>query len=329
MSTLPEKDLPPGRHRLLKEHLMTEFRQETQTDAREARGAKRPARRVWLRPALVAVAAAAVAAGVLVALPSGDGTGARDTAAAPGGTGARDKAAGYGPDEAARLLEDIALAASKRDAPARVRDDQFVYIKSRLGYAAFAENTKPELERIHDREIWLSVDGTRKGLLTEENRKGRVKLDAPKPGYASNTDYRSLQKLPTDPATLHKWLYDNGQGDKTPEDERAFTLFGDLVGESLVPKKQAVALYRAAARIKAVEVVDGVKDAAGRTGVALVRENEDGYQEQLVFDPRTKEYLGERVVAVRDTGDGLKKGQLLGTSAILDREIVDKAGRRP
>ncbi|MCX4664516.1 CU044_5270 family protein [Streptomyces uncialis] len=321
MSTLPEKDLPPGRHRLLKEHLMTEFRQETQTDAR-------PARRVWPRPALVAVAAAAVAAGVLVALPS-DGTGSRDTAAAPGGTGAPGKAAGYGSDDAARLLEDIALAASKRDAPARIRDDQFVYVKSRIGYMSFAENTKPELERIHDREVWASVDGTREGLLDEDNRNGRIKLDAPQPGDASNTDYRSLQKLPTDPSKMHKWLYDNGQGDKTPEDERAFNLFGDLVGESLVPKKQAVALYRAAARIKAVEVVDGVKDAAGRTGVALVRENEDGYQEQLVFDPRTKEYLGERVVAVRDTGDGLKKGQLLGTSAILDREIVDKAGRRP
>ncbi|MYY13356.1 hypothetical protein GT204_31890 [Streptomyces sp. SID4919] len=332
MSTLPEKDLPPGRHRLLKEHLMTEFRQETQTDEREARGAKRPARRAWLRPALVAAAAAAVATGLLVALPSDDATGARDTAATSGGGtggGTGGASAQYGSDEAERLLEDIALAASKRDAPERIRDDQFVYIKSRVGYMSFGVDTKPQLERVHDREIWKSVDGTRKGLLDEDNHNGRIKLDAEKPGIPSNTGYRHLETLPTDPAKMHKWLYDNGEGDRTQKDERAFTLFGDLVGESLVPKKQAVALYRAAARIRAVEVVDGVKDAAGRTGVALVRENEDGFQEQLVFDPRTKEYLGERVVAVRDTEDGVKKGQLLGTSAILDREIVDKAGRRP
>ncbi|WP_406399253.1 CU044_5270 family protein [Streptomyces uncialis] len=309
MSTLPEKDLPPGRHRLLKEHLMTEFRQETQTDAR-------PARRVWPRPALVAVAAAAVAAGVLVALPS-DGTGSRDTAAKRTS------------DEAVRLLEDIALATAKKDTPDGIRDDRFVYIKSRLGYMHYGMGKKPKLEPVHDREVWNSVDGTREGLLIEDNRNGRMKLEADTPGIPGNTNYRELKKLPTDPDKMYTWLYANREGDN-PADEQVFTLFGDLVGESLMPKEQAVALYRAAARIKAVEVVDGVKDAAGRTGVALVREDEDGFQEQqLVFDPRTKEYLGERVVAVRDTGDGLKKGQLLGTSAILDREIVDKAGRRP
>lgn len=316
MNTLPEKDLPPGRHRLLKEHLMTEFRQETQHDARTAPKTERPVRRAWLRPALVAGAAAAVAAGFLVALPSDDGTSVRDTAVEPAS------------DEAVRLLEDIALATAKKDTPDGIRDDQYVYIKSRLGYMRYAEKNEPKLEPVHDREIWRAVDGTRKSLLIEDNDHGRMELDVGTPGMPGNTDYRSLKKLPTDPDKMHKWLYANASGD-TQSDERAFTFFGELVGESLMPRDQAVALYRAATRIPAVEVVKGVKDAAGRTGTALVREDKDGFQEQLIFDPRTKEFLGEREVAARDTEAGVKKGELAGTSAILDRRIVDKAGRRP
>lgn len=316
MNTLPEKDLPPGRHRLLKEHLMTEFRQETQHDTRTAPKTERPVRRAWLRPALVAGAAAAVAAGFLVALPSDDGTGVRDTAAK------------HTSDEAVRLLEDIALATAKKDTPDGIRDDQYVYLKSRTGYTSYGTGEKPKLEPVHDREIWKSVDGTREGLLIEDNRNGRMELEADTPGLPGNTNYRDLATLPTDPGKMHKWLYANASGD-TQSDERAFTFFGDLVGESLMPRDQAVALYRAATRIPAVEVVKGVKDAAGRTGIALVREDKDGLQEQLIFDPRTKEFLGEREVAARDTEGGVKKGELVGTKAILDREIVDKAGRRP
>ena len=60
MSTIPEKDLPPGRHRVLREHLMREITNETSDtsetdkahDTSETPSPVRPP--LWRRPAFVA-----------------------------------------------------------------------------------------------------------------------------------------------------------------------------------------------------------------------------------------------------------------------------------
>ncbi len=292
---------------------MTEIRQEERQRNEKAAGS-RPGR-PWLRPVLVAAAAAAIVGGVLVALPSGADRTTATPAPAPG--------------EAARLLEDIALAAAKRDVPDDIRDDQYVYVKSRVGYSAWGlKADKPELEPLHDREVWHAVDGKRPGLLVEKNRNGREELGPDAPGDTTATNYRRLQTLPTDPDAMLKWLYKNKQGDN-PKHEQAFTFVGDLSRESLLPPAQAAALYRAAAKLPGVEVVKGVKDAAGRSGIGVSRADEDGFDRQLIFNPKTLEYQGERVVAARDTQDGLEKGDLAGTAAILEREVVDKVEQRP
>ncbi|MFD8939696.1 hypothetical protein ACFV0R_31340 [Streptomyces sp. NPDC059578] len=69
MSVLPEKDLPPGRHRLLKEHLMTEIRQETQAIE------SRPRRSPWLRPVLIGAAGRRRAGGGVVGRARGGAVG--------------------------------------------------------------------------------------------------------------------------------------------------------------------------------------------------------------------------------------------------------------
>jgi len=307
MNTLPEKDLPPGRHELLKEHLMTEIRQvsERQDTPAPARG-----RAKWLRPAIAAAAVAAVAATVVVALPS-DG---KTTAGAS--------------KEAVALLGDIALAAEHQKVPDNIRDDQFVYIESKVGHSTQEEGKPARLDPIHQREIWLSVDGTRWGLLEEKhNGNDHVKLDPETPGVPSNTNYRNLQTLLTDPDKMLDWLHKASDGGKS-EDQNTFVLVGDLVGESLLPPDVAAALFRAAAKIPGVVVVPDAVDAAGRHGVAVARVD-SGEREELIFDKKTHEYLGEREVAVEDLSWGFKKGQTTGSSAILKREVVDKAGRRP
>ncbi|MFD8940400.1 CU044_5270 family protein, partial [Streptomyces sp. NPDC059578] len=215
------------------------------------------------------------------------------------------------------------------DAPDDIRDDQYVYIKSRVGYTSQEVGKKPKLDPVHDREIWFAVDGKRPGLLVEDNRNGRIELEADTPGIPSNTNYKNLKTLPTDPDAMLKWLYKNKQGDNQ-KDEQVFTFVGDLVRESLVPPAQAAALYRAVAKVPDVEVVKDVKDAAGRTGIAVVRDEGDSAQRQLIFDPKTKQYLGERVVTTEDhAASGLKKGDVQGTAAVLDRQVVDKREQRP
>ncbi|GAA1357411.1 CU044_5270 family protein [Streptomyces beijiangensis] len=301
---LPERELPTGRHRVLKEHLMREIRTEDSV----------PARRRWLRPsiavpAVAVLAAAAVVAGLAVTGPDGGGV----KTASP---------------EAVRLLNDIALAAEKSEVPGEIRDDQFVYIESKGGYIRVGEGMKTKLTPVHRREVWHSVDGTKWGLLKEIGPgSDTTKLDPDTPGLDSNTNYRNLQTLPTDPAKMLDWLHRTSGGGKS-EDQNTFVLVGDLVGESLMPPKVSAALYRAAAKISGVTVVDDVVDAAGRHGIAIARED-DGILEQLIFDKNTKTYLGEREVAVRDLPNGLKKGDLAGTSAIMNRTVVDRPGQQP
>ncbi|MEU9992417.1 CU044_5270 family protein [Streptomyces sp. NPDC048045] len=302
---LPERDLPPGRHRLLKEHLMTEIRRIDTAPAH----APAPARNTWLRPAIAAAAVASAASAAFALLPS------------PGGD-----ASAHPPSRATvALLEDVALAAEHADVPKGIRDDQFVYIRSRGAYTVQVGNGPVKLEPVHDREIWKSVDGTRWGLL-EEARDGNEhqKLKPDTPGNERATDYRALSGLPTDPAEMRDWLYrvsSHQVDDERPDrDAAAFTLFGDLIGESMMPPRVSAALYRAAAKIPGVEFVPHVKDAVGRAGVAVTRKagNE---REELIFDEKTHVYLGER--------DLDADGTLKGGDAVIERAVVDRAGQRP
>ncbi|MFD7405508.1 CU044_5270 family protein [Streptomyces sp. NPDC059866] len=301
MNQLPERDLPPGRHRLLKEHLMTEIRREAPTEQRT--------RPKWLRPALVAGAVAAVTAVTLtLAAPSGE---------QPTPTASK---------EAVALLEDIALAAEQADT-LKIRDDQFVYIKSKVGWSVYEEGKPAKLEPIHQREVWLSADGSKRGMLHDPVvRSDHELLEKETPGIPSNTNYRHLQTLPTDPDRMFDWLNSVSQG--SSKDEANFVLVGDLARESLMPPAQAAALYRAAAKIPGVFVIDDAVDAAGRHGVAVARVD-DGERVELIFDKETKEFLGEREVAVEDRPSGFEKGDVTGRSAILERTVVDKAGQRP
>jgi hypothetical protein len=49
---------------------------------------------------------------------------------------------------------------------------------------------------------------------------------------------------------------------------------------------------------------------------------------ELIFDPETFDYLGQRTVVVRE-GDGQKAGQVLDSSAVLRTGITDQAGQVP
>ncbi|MGW5865748.1 CU044_5270 family protein [Streptomyces sp. NPDC055239] len=313
MSEFPERDLPPGRHHLLREHLLTEIRQ-SEKQPQKSPASERTQKR-WFRPALIAGAvAAAVAAGVIVASPFGG----QSAQAAPSA-------------ETVRTLKEIAAAAERQPAQKNIRDDQFVYIKSRLGYSSQTEGEPPKVDPVHPREFWLSVDGTHADVLNEpasdfdmERLDPEVKPGEPLPDSAAN--YRNLAKLPTDPVNMLDWLHKVSDGGKS-EDQNTFVLVGDLSYESLMPPKQAAALYLAASKIPGVELIDDVADAEGRRGVAIARED-DGVREELIFDKETKQFLGEREVATKDAY-GFKKGDVTGRSAILERVVVDKAGQRP
>lgn len=333
-ASLPEQDLPPGRHRHLKEHLMREIRQHPVREGNETR------RRRWLRPV---VAGPALAGALTLAVIAGIAVTGADSSATPVGSDGKATYAfaprvnGDTTGGAADLLDRIATVAAQSPAGDPVRDDQFVYIRSRVAAATVGEGIGTKLAALHRREVWLSVDGTRPGLLREpgavSDGEELERAPAPgEPGYEESTHYRHLQTLPTTPDAMLTWLRSPGEkgNEERDPDQDAFVLAAGLLEESLMPPDVGAALFRATARIPGVVVVPDAVNAAGKHGVAVARYDayNPGLRDELIFDRKTLEFIGSRSVATKAT-DSIEAGQVLSTSAVLERAVVDTRGRRP
>ncbi|MGW1405592.1 CU044_5270 family protein [Streptomyces sp. NPDC002403] len=329
---LPPPQVPgltPDRELLLKRALLAEA----------AGPARRPARpRRPLLRVLAPVVVCALVAGVVVVVNLPDAP-RRGPATVAGGGASRAT-------EATRLLDRIALAAATEQRTA-VRADQFVYIESKVAYAAQSAGGGPvTMPPVHTRQVWLSADGSRPGLLREAGEPDtRLGADGPvgtvdgpgatpRPGtlHASgpsvgNPTHTYVATLPTDPDALLELIRDETRGQGQDPDQRAFTAIGDLLAETWAPPRVGAALYRAAAKIPGVTVVRAAGDAAGREGVAVAR-TAQGRQTQWVFDRTTYAFLGERTV-LAEAGDAGPAGTVLGTSAVLTAAAVDRAGETP
>jgi hypothetical protein len=303
-------DLSADRHRQLKDTFMETI---TLTPADER--APRPARR---RPWTLVAAGAAVAAvaigAVALGRPAVDDTPV-ETAAPTMVAVESGSAAGVGP-----LMDRAARAAARRpDIP--IDPGKYVYLRSKVAWTNFGnpdEGDKPQLDKVHDREVWLPQSAGREGLSRERGDALRL------PG-AFNGRYAGL---PGDPEALLQRIYiSSGGAGLTPEDA-AFSYISEALSEAILPSDLTASLYRAAAKIPGVVVVENSVDAAGRPGIAVGRTNPLGERREWVFDRQTYEYLGERIYLVRDTAVG-KAGMLTGTTALLQRGVVDKAGDLP
>jgi len=317
-----ERDLPHGRRHLLKEHLMTELRNDhsgRQAAGRAGPGGPRRPRsgrpRLWW-PGRAGVAAAAGAATLAAAVAAGS-VWAPGGSAGPGANHAVAVPAGHA--AAVRLLAKVAAAAA-RVKPADVTDSQFMYIDSQV---SFGTNDGPAPAQTHRRQVWLPVaDQCAGGLLIENGQRsdlgGFTPAEAPKGmcperGHLGSPTYRLLQSLPTDPQALLDLIT------RTEHGGGQFTAIGDMLRESIAPPGLSAALYRAAALIPGVTVVPGVTDAIGRSGVA-VSFTSGGVQDEWIFDPHTFQFLGERQ---------LINGTLTSKRAIITRAFVDHAGELP
>jgi hypothetical protein len=327
-----------------------------------------------------AAAAAAIAAGLI----AGNLANVAGNAPAPP-SASTDTSASTGtptePTGAGRVLQ---LAAQHAEALAQIdaRDDQFLYIESMEVRSQLRGKNADKVRIVGPVRVrtWLSVDGTRDGLVSDAVD-GDTRLSGCRNGLRAETIDRPdttpkvpctpepayrLTPVPTDPDELLAYLYDTKDtGDhyvwvlppgsraggvfvKLSEHQRAFQKLAGLLYQNHSPALQAAA-FRAAARIPGVEVVRGVRDAAGRTGVAVAR-TEVGTREELVFDERTYAFLGHNsIVAELDlTGAGTtppspgavdgvrldinrhrKPGDIIQKWAILRIDIVDRVGQRP
>jgi hypothetical protein len=232
---------------------------------------------------------------------------------------------GYSP-AAVRLLGKVATTAAQQPNP-QVRDNQFWYIKSWVSYRNCDSAGTCALEKPHERQIWLSVSNLCvAGLLREHGNdtplvsSSSSYVHCPWRGVVNDPTYRLLQSLPTDPHALLRLIERQMQGQQ-PRSQEAFTTIGDLLREAIAPPRVSAALYRAAALIPGVTVVQDATDAVGRTGVAVAM-TAQGVRTEWIFSKQTLLYLGERDVNVAD-------GSTVGESAVLQRAFVDHAGQLP
>ncbi|MDX2565317.1 CU044_5270 family protein [Streptomyces sp. TX20-6-3] len=302
-----ERDLTGRRHQLLKDCLMREIQHAS---AATAAPRSRPSRKWALTAA--PLAAGAIALGLLV-----------------GGGGAQvpaDNQAETAP--ASMLLDRIATVAASKTAPV-VGDDQYIRITSTVAYSRQTDQGPVmRLGKLHQRQVWLSADGSRHGLLRERGEECRLEAQRADPGTEPSLNaptHRYLESLPTSPDTLLKKIYDETKGGGSGPDQEAFVTIGDLLREQFTPPKISAALYKAAAKIPGVTVVNDAADAAGRHGVAIARAH-NGERTEWIFDTRTLEFLGERSVMLKDTA-WAKKNQITATTAVLDRTVTNKPGQ--
>ncbi|MFI7499025.1 CU044_5270 family protein [Streptomyces sp. NPDC049687] len=340
------RDLPAGRHQFHKERMMARIHETQQAEQRDA-GARTVAQAQIRRfrlprpaialPALAAAVAAAVVAGVVTS-----GGGGRDggVATGPALTTPVGAATAKGVPQ---LLDQIALAAAEVDQSA-VKPGQYVYIESRTADSfvkTVGDKSTLASHKLHTRQVWESPDGTKGWLIDPAVNDGPEGETLSLPDEQGNTpeahlnapSYDYLAKLTTDPDVLLAKIYKETKGQGNTPDQEAFTTIGDLLGESYPPAELYAALFKAAAKIPGVVVVDDAVDAAGRHGVAVARLDEtSGQREEWIFDKKTHVYLGERTVQVKGTsGDDhlIKPGTVVFTSAIMNRAIVDGIKQTP
>jgi hypothetical protein len=271
----------------------------------------------------VGVAAAAVAIALVVPaiLPGGGPGGAEPAAAA--------------------ALHRAALAAAKQPAAPAPQLGQFVYTKSRsvnIGMWAMGDGQTFSVTQPVTREAWIGPDGSGRLLQTSgtatfptpadeeawraagspDLREGSTTDDAFAAGGLSFVD---LSGLPTDPDALLQVIEDRTIVGGPPGDAETFTLIGDLLRETYATPALRAALYEVAASLPGVELIGTVRDASGRSGVAVAYEH-DGTRNELIFDPETAVMLGESSV-VTEAGPMGPAGTIVWSAVYLASGVVD------
>ncbi|SDH03080.1 hypothetical protein SAMN05421505_110170 [Sinosporangium album] len=193
------------------------------------------------------------------------------------------------------------------------------------------------------RRTWQSYDGSAPGLLRVSDLPPQQFADRPLPPRSQRMagrnfaispdcahwpegfrpDYAYLSTLPTDGAMMREVLYKRVTGDVDRE-VGAFTQVRELVTENYLPRPQRTALFEAVMSLPGVERTEGVKDGDGREGVAFGMVS-DGVNHQLVFDPQTFMFLGERQTAASEKNPhSVPVGTVLGLSTQQKISVADE-----
>ncbi|MFK0003401.1 CU044_5270 family protein [Paenarthrobacter sp. NPDC090522] len=125
-----------------------------------------------------------------------------------------------------------------------------------------------------------------------------------------------LAALPRDPGELLDVIRSKSEERADSSDNQAFIWISDHLRSGTMPADLRAALYRAAALIPGVTLVDNQTNLNGRTGTAIGRIDErTNSRHEIIIDPVTGQFIGERVVTLNGFGD-VPPGTAIAWSAI-------------
>jgi hypothetical protein len=273
-----------------------------------------PRRGRWtLRLGLTAAAAVAVVAvGIAVEnLNTVDGTGSRGPVVA-GLPFAH-------PANAAEALENAAVNATRRP-PVTARPDQWVYHERRqINLPGNARTALPPFTYTTYRS-WLRLDGKQTAELVD----GRLVVhdQTLPPGAVGDDllDYATVSSLTTWQTALD-WA-SRPRTDLPDQAMHTFSRLNALLRTYVLPPAVEAAAYRAISRIEGVQITPGQVDLNGRPAIALGLVY-GGVRNEILLDPDSYRYLGERAIGVEDhTVSGLDGDQRFRVGDVLNQEVM-------
>ncbi len=192
--------------------------------------------------------------------------------------------------------------------------------------SAFEPARQAELQRL--------ASGSGERFL--EMRRGVLDVEHPKPSGATNPElaYPDLSSVPTDPAELRLAIQNHqvpGVSDEPGGPLGAQETIEDLGGLLSHPNASPAlraAAFNALAELPGVELKRDVTDLAGRAGDAIGYSQGNGFRIELIFDPQTSTFLGERVVLADPEQDpaewkGYEAGLTIRDIAYLQSKVVN------
>jgi len=144
---------------------------------------------------------------------------------------------------------------------------------------------------------------------------------------------QQLAEWPRDPQKLYDLMAADPSVTAKPLFGGVLAIAAELLKTGTVPADLKEAIYRAVALIPDLKVTEQVANLDGRTGVALGRDPDGTFRTEIIVDPATGEFIGERRTQLKpDTTDKMRADIKPGTvtySSSVQTTIVDRQGTVP
>ncbi len=146
------------------------------------------------------------------------------------------------------------------------------------------------------------------------------------PGSWQDPDAAFLASLPRDPGALYDRLRADTEGRGKDPDLEMVVYVADVLRTGLVPADLRAALYRALAKVPDLEITEKVANLDGVKGTAYGISAE-GERHDIIVDPATGQFIGERQVAEDGFGD-IPAGTVMEYTSVTTA-VVPEMGLRP